>query len=106
VFLAACFGSLFGFGNYGGACGNFGCIFFGLILFFWSFFPLSVPSFVPNHGTKGFSLLSGLGQDRAIVCCSARSYSIAIWLILELYFNFWIELRDSFMYFCATFRSF
>jgi hypothetical protein len=56
VIGAGCFwlrvlGLCFGFGNYGGACRIFGCIFFGLILFFWSFFPLSVPIFCaePRH---------------------------------------------------------
>jgi hypothetical protein len=50
VFLAACFGLWFGFGNYGGACGNFWLYgkllfyllitdFFWFYLIFWELFP-------------------------------------------------------------------
>jgi len=35
-------------------------IFLGLIFFFGAFSRYPLQSFVPNNGTKGFSLLSGL----------------------------------------------
>jgi len=41
--------------------------FFGLKFFFGAFSRYPLQSFAPNPGTKGFSLLSGLGQDHTIV---------------------------------------
>jgi len=46
----------------------FGCIFFRLILFFGAFSRYPFQSFVPNPGTKGFSLLSGLGSATDPIC--------------------------------------
>jgi len=43
----------------------FCCIFFGLILFFGAFSRYPLQSFLPNPGTKGFPLLSGLGLLRS-----------------------------------------
>jgi ABC-type amino acid transport system permease subunit len=37
----------------------FGCIFLGLMLFFWSFFPLSVPIFCAEHRHKRISTAIG-----------------------------------------------
>jgi len=34
---------------------------------FWELFPLYVPIFCAEHGTKGFSLLSGLGLPESPV---------------------------------------
>jgi hypothetical protein len=39
VFLAACFGLWFGFGNYGGACGNYLVYLFRFDIIFLELFP-------------------------------------------------------------------
>jgi len=43
-------------------------IFLGLIFFFGAFSRYPLQSFVPNPGTKGFSLLSGLGSVTDPIC--------------------------------------
>jgi hypothetical protein len=46
--------------------------FFGLIFFFGAFSRYPLQSFVPNPGTKGFPLLSGLGQNHSYVLLQSK----------------------------------